>query len=143
MIHRNVTPSNVLVGRGGFAKLSDLALAKRSEKKGELGITKKGQIVARSPYAPPESLLGERMDSRSDVYGVGATLFRTLAGCAPFGEDLKQLPQRALAHQLEPMPRLSPELQALLDRALQPDPAQRFQRMADLREALADLPELG
>jgi serine/threonine-protein kinase len=149
VIHRNVPPRNILVGAGGVPKLSDLALAKRAAapRKTDMQITAQGQILARSLYTPPEGLLGDKMDERSDVYGLGATLFRALCGVPPYGSDRKKLTQRAMTRDLEEVARLAPSLSkplvTLLERCLDPDPKARFQKMRDMRDAIADLPETG
>lgn len=147
IVHRNVNPRNILIGPGAYPKLADLALAKRATKASDVQITAQGQkVVAASLYAPPEGLLGEPMDARSDVWGVGATLFRALVGTPPFGHEPKKLTSRILSGQIEdsskPLRAASAKLKALLARCLNPDPNERFQKMRDLREAIANLPDV-
>jgi hypothetical protein len=147
IVHRNVSPQNILIGPGGSPKLADLALAKRSTvKKVSMTITSKGQVLTASVFSSPEAVLGEPMDVRSDVWGVGATLFRALTDRAPYGNDPKKLTQRIMTADREDSKTLlrnvSPELHSLLKRCLEPNPDQRYQHMRDLREAIAELPEI-
>jgi len=148
VLHRNVTPENILVGQGGFPRLADLALAKRAAAgtKADLRITAQGQVLTRSLYTAPEGLLGDKLDERTDVYGVGATLFRALCDVPPYGTDPKRITQRAMTRDLEDIAKLSPgvskPLVAMLQRCLHPDPRERFQKMRELRDAIADLPDV-
>jgi pSer/pThr/pTyr-binding forkhead associated (FHA) protein len=147
IIHRNVNPRNILIGPGAYPKLADLALAKRTTKKKSAPITAQGEsVIPQTPYAPPEAILGEPMDARSDVWGVGATLFRALIGKPPYGRDPKLLTSRIMSGEMENLEKSlrgsSKELPLLLRRCLAPDPAKRFQKMRDLREAIADLPDV-
>ncbi|RMG07605.1 MAG: FHA domain-containing protein [Planctomycetota bacterium] len=148
VLHRNVTPSNVLVGPGGFPKLADLALAKRPRSRGEgAEVTAEGQPLARNPYASPEAIFGEELDERSDVWGLGATLFRALCGVAPYGETFAEAAARAARGEREDPRahgvRLSSELEDVLDRCLRLAPSERPSDAASLRSALAAVPELG
>lgn len=148
VIHRAVTPHNVLIGAGGMPKLTDLAFAKRVKKPKDLNVSGAFKAEARSPYAPPEALLGaSQVGARADIYGVGACLFRALSGGPPFGQDLGRLNTRILQGQREPWGpnegKLSEKLKAMLTRCLAADPAKRYPAMRDLRDAIADLPELG
>lgn len=148
VIHRAVTPHNVLIGAGGMPKLTDLAFAKRVKKPKDLDVSGAFKAEARSPYAPPEALLGaSQVGARADIYGVGACLFRALCGAPPFGQDLGKLNQRILQGQPEPWgpheAKLSDPLKAMLLRCLEADPSKRYPAMRDLRDAIADLPDLG
>lgn len=146
VIHRAVSPSNVLIGAGGAPKLADLAFAKLVKQPRDLRMSGQLYVEARSPYAPPESLLGGgQVDARADIYGLGALLFRCLTGAAPYGQSSKALVPRLVQRQREPWGSveevLSPELRAMVERCLDPDPAGRFPASRDLRDAIADLPE--
>lgn len=146
VIHRAVSPSNVLIGAGGSPKLADLAFAKRVKQPRDLRMSGQLYVEARSPYAPPESLLGGgQVDARADIYGLGASLFRCLTGAPPYGHSSKDLVTRLVTRQREPWgsveESLSPELKAMVERCLDPDPALRYPASRDLRDAIADLPE--
>jgi hypothetical protein len=147
VIHRAVTPANILIGPGGVPRLSDLTFAKRVKKPRDLDVSGAFTTRARSAYAPPEALLGkQQVGARADIYGVGACLFRTLTGSPPYGTDLDTLSLRMTAGKLEPWGpaegKVSAPLRTLLTKCLEPDHEKRYTAMRDLRDAIADLPEI-
>jgi eukaryotic-like serine/threonine-protein kinase len=84
IVHRNITPTNILVRRSdGVAKLGDLMLAKALDTLGLAAVTRAGEIVGDLPYLSPEQTAGERIDARSDLYSLGATLYALLTGRPP------------------------------------------------------------
>ncbi|MEZ6189423.1 MAG: serine/threonine-protein kinase [Planctomycetota bacterium] len=86
IVHRDVKPDNVLVGRDGIPKLADLGLAKRRTEGKE--ITSAGLIVGTPHYMAPEQALGvETVDIRADLYALGIMLFHLLSGTFPFDAD--------------------------------------------------------
>lgn len=143
VVHRNVSPGNILVGPGGVPKLADVTLAKKIGGGASLEITRSDDVLIRSVYAPPEAIFDvQRADVRADVYGCGATLFRALTGRPPYKDTSPALlVQGQHADPAALAPHLSPQLIELLRRCLRPDPNQRPPTAAALREALADLPE--
>lgn len=146
IIHRALSPSNILIGPGGVPKLSDLAFAKRVKKPRDLRMSGQLYVEASSPYTPPEALLGGgQVDARADLYGIGACLFRCLAGAAPFGEVPRDLVGRIVRNERAgwgPIEEhLSPALVELVERCLRADPADRYPASRDLRDAIGDLPE--
>src|SRR5262249_6059077 len=86
IVHRNVTPANILYRTfDRVAKLGDLMLAKATEGKLAQPITRPGRILGDLAYMPPERTQGsEHLDTRSDLYGLGATLYALLTGQPPF-----------------------------------------------------------
>ncbi len=84
-VHRNITPSNILIrSKDKVAKLADLMLAKAMEGPMVQSITRSGEMVGELPYMSPEQTLGsDEIDSRSDIYNLGATCYRVLTGHAP------------------------------------------------------------
>ncbi len=84
-VHRNITPSNVLIrSKDKVAKLADLMLAKAMEGPMVQSITRSGEMVGELPYMSPEQTLGsDDIDSRSDIYNLGATCYRVLTGHVP------------------------------------------------------------
>jgi serine/threonine protein kinase len=84
-VHRNITPSNILIrSKDKVAKLADLMLAKAMEGPMVQSITRSGEMVGELPYMSPEQTLGsDEIDSRSDIYNLGATCYHVLTGHAP------------------------------------------------------------
>jgi len=87
IIHRNITPTNILMAKDGVAKLGDLMLAKGLEGEAAIEVTQMdgpGQMIGEDVmYMPPERMRGEALDVRSDIYGLGATVYALLTGRPP------------------------------------------------------------
>ena len=77
LVHRDVTPQNILVGKDGIARITDFGVARASSR---LVTTQTGQIKGKIPYMAPEQLASDDIDARTDVYALGVTLWETLAG---------------------------------------------------------------
>ncbi len=108
IIHRDVKPSNVLFDNEGKAYLSDFGLAQFLERAGEEG---EGWLVGTPEYMSPEQVRGEALDGRSDVYGLGAMLYRVLADETPYEGDTTTM--KLQAHIDAPIPdviQLRPDL---------------------------------
>lgn len=148
VLHRSVTPRNVLVGAGRTVKLVDLALAKRATLQKDLAITSSGHALSQSPYAAPELLFDpQHVDHRADIYGVGATLFFAVSGHPPYEGGTLEVAQRMQRGEHGDLRKLvkglSKPLLKLVERCLRRDPAERFGAARELREAFAELPESG
>jgi serine/threonine-protein kinase len=89
IIHRNVTPTNILKReQGGVYLLGDLMLAKALEGSLAKQVTQPGQVIGDVPYMPPERTRdGSNIDGRADIYGLGATCYALLTGHPPFESD--------------------------------------------------------
>jgi eukaryotic-like serine/threonine-protein kinase len=144
VVHRDVKPANILVDRLGTVKLTDFGLAKRF---GEPGQTDPGMAVGTVYYMAPEQVRGlAETDWRADLYSVGVLLYEMLTGRRPFEGVEQYAVMRAHVEQTHvPVTRLAPrlpkEVDALMDRALAKDPAQRFQSATGFLAALQALPE--
>jgi pSer/pThr/pTyr-binding forkhead associated (FHA) protein len=138
MVHRDVKPSNVLLGREDHVYLTDFGLAKRAAAVDAL--TRQGSIVARAEYVAPEQVLNQRVDARADIYALGCLLFETLTGEPPF-ERWGKGPVM-LAHVDAPPPspsELCPDLPREFDevvrRAMAKAPSDRYPSAGDLGQA--------
>ncbi len=138
IVHRDVSPSNVLISRDGEVKLTDFGIASARER---LGKTVTGQLRGKFAYMSPEQALGQPVDQRSDVFALGALLFEMISGVKAFdgGSDMATLERVRNGDRSAPESPIPEELLALIDRALARDPSQRFQSAEDFAEDLQSL----
>lgn len=142
LVHRDLKPSNVFITRDGSAKLGDLGLARSQDGDDRMTIT--GQLVGTPAFMSPEQAGGEApLDTRSDIYALGATLFALVTGRQPF---VANTPIAVAAKALvEPAPdprtfapHLSTTTAEVILRCMAKDPAARFQTPDELCAALAE-----
>jgi serine/threonine protein kinase len=149
IIHRDLKPENIfLVQRGGskdFVKVLDFGLAKLTQTEEKVSHkTRAGSVMGTPYYMAPEQCEGKtEIDHRADIYSLGVLMFEMLTGKVPFGGD--GYGEIIVKHITMPppsvrslVPELSAELDLILFRALAKDRTQRFQTMAELRDALLD-----
>ena len=139
VLHRDVTAGNVMVTREGHAVLVDFGLA-RPENASQLTTT--GMMMGTAGYVAPEVLRGQPGDERSDLYGLGAVVYKMITGRLPFeGGPPESLLYRVLNEPVSPPSELRPETPPALERAvtklLARDPADRFETANEVLEALA------
>jgi eukaryotic-like serine/threonine-protein kinase len=143
VVHRDLKPQNVIVDDEGKATVTDFGIARA----GVSEITQAGSVMGTPHYLSPEQAQGQAVTAVSDLYSVGVMLYEALAGRVPFEADsavaiaMKQVshtPQRPSSLN----PAVSPALDAVVMRALEKDPGQRFQNagafIAALDAALRD-----
>ncbi len=139
IVHRDVKPVNVLLDTSGRAVLSDFGIAKVLATSAVL--TQSGAGVGTPEYMSPEQCRGVQVDARADIYALGVMLYEMLTGHTPFEAD--NYTAIAHAHVYEPVPppsrlnpRISPAVQSVVLKALEKDPAERFQEAAEMAIAL-------
>ncbi len=138
IVHRDVSPSNVLLSFQGEVKLTDFGIAKARVKALETG---SGKIKGQFDYLSPEQAIGQQLDPRTDLFTAGVLLYEMLCGVHPFrqGGDLKTLATiktgeytaPTIANQDVPY-----SLELVLNRALALDPNERYQTATEFKEAL-------
>jgi eukaryotic-like serine/threonine-protein kinase len=137
VIHRDVSPQNILVSTSGTAKLIDFGIAKaRDRLSGETGA---GVLKGKVRYMAPEQALGRPVDRRADLWAVGSVLYRMLSGKAPFeGEnDLATLSLLTAGRPPAALPAsIHPSIVAVVSRALTHSPEGRFATAAEMRSAI-------
>ncbi|MDP6546301.1 MAG: serine/threonine-protein kinase [Phycisphaerae bacterium] len=146
VIHRDIKPGNLLLGRDGTVKILDMGLARFTEDEAaEVSLTMIGPLMGTVEYMAPEHAANARdADHRSDIYSLGCTMYRLLTGHFPYGGDTAV--EKVIAQREQPIPLLSdaisniPEsLQGVFARMVAKRPEDRYQSMDD---CLADLREI-
>ena len=145
MIHRDVSPSNVMLSYEGAVKLLDFGIAKALGADGkEEGGTQRGTLKGKFAYMAPEQTQGNDVDRRIDIFATGIVLHEILTGRRLFkGENDLQTVERVRQCEVAPPslqnPLCPPELDAIVLRALARDREERFQTASDLADALDDV----
>lgn len=143
IIHRDIKPANILLSRSGQAVLTDFGIAQIL---GNTQYTVSGALMGTLHYMAPEQGLKNACDQRSDLYSLGIVLYEMLTGYPPFDADTPLA--ILLKHLNDPLPLPAPgslplSLEALLRKALQKDPEERFQNAAEMAAAVQQVVEEG
>jgi serine/threonine protein kinase len=135
VVHRDVTPDNVLVSENGFAKVIDFGIAKARDRVAVE--TRSGFVKGTPQYMSPEAACKRAVDRRSDVWSLGAILFRALRGRPAFPDHRGLLDYIDGITRLPSLPdEVPPAVRAIVARALSVSPADRFQSADEMRSAL-------
>jgi serine/threonine-protein kinase len=140
VIHRDIKPANVMVSRRGEVKLMDFGIARAED--GER-LTKTGMVVGTPTYMAPEVLRGQPADARSDIYSLGAMLYRCLSGKPIFKKAppevlYKQILDGRIRNVRSAAPVVPRHLARVIHTCLAVDPRKRYQTAASLQVALDD-----
>ena len=143
VIHRDIKPANIMITTHGQVKLMDFGIAKNAD---EMHLTRPGMTIGSVYYMSPEQVRGGTVDARSDLYSFGITLYESLTGRKPFEADTSYSVLHAQCNEapIPPItvnPALSPELNAIVLRALEKDPLNRYQTAQEFHDALKALRE--
>lgn len=142
VIHRDLKPSNILLDEQSNVYLADFGLARLvvPDERQKKNLTETGAFLGTPTYIAPEQVELGKADARSDLYSLGVILFEMLSGRPPFTNDSAfKLMQAHIVEAPPPIRSFRPELsiavEAVLDRALEKDPNQRFQTAKELANA--------
>jgi hypothetical protein len=140
IVHRDMSPQNILVGADGVPRLIDFGVAKGV---GRVQTTGEGQIKGKFGYMSPEQLVGDPLDRRSDIYSAGVVLWELLAGRRMIaGDNNLQVFREALEHEVVPPSKYAKNVSAALDlvvmKALAREPERRFSTARQMATALED-----
>jgi serine/threonine protein kinase len=138
LVHRDVSPHNVLIGTDGLARIMDFGVAKAESR---LAITKLGLLKGKIPYMSPEQVSQQPVTGASDQFAAGIVLWETLTGCRLFhAESEAAVAERIRAAKVPAPDRLRPSVSArvsaIVTRALSRDPADRHPTAAAMAEAI-------
>ncbi len=151
VLHRDLKPDNLMIDRRGQLKVLDFGLARVDLKAGTdvsetrtQMLTDPGTVMGTPQYMSPEQALGRPLDARSDLFSFGVVLYQMATGAIPFQGNTAPEITDAILHQAptQPVrlnPRIPPELERIILRSIEKDPALRYQTALDLR---ADLKRL-
>jgi serine/threonine-protein kinase len=138
IVHRDIKPHNIVVGRDGRLKVTDFGIARS----GASQMTEAGSIVGTAQYLSPEQARGAQVDPRSDLYSLGIVMYEMLTGKVPFtGDAPVEIAMKHLSSVPDPPSKTRPEVPASLDavvmRALAKDPDERFDSAEEMDADLA------
>ncbi len=138
LVHRDVSPRNILVAAGDRAYLADFGVARTTE---ATGLTRTGYFIGNLDYASPEQIEGKTVDGRADVYALGGVLYTSVSGRSPFERETEVQVMYAHLNDAPPAPSaVRTDLPSALDdvvaKAMAKAPAERFQTCAEFGDAL-------
>jgi hypothetical protein len=139
LVHRDISPSNILLSRSGETKLADFGIAKAID---NVTATASRSAKGKIPYMSPEHMRGETVDGRADLFSLGVVLFEAAAGCRPFdgAHDVETM-QKILEGDRRSLADIAPDvpapLRAVIERLIEVDPDARTPNAMRLIEELA------
>ena len=140
LVHRDLTPGNVLLGFEGEVKITDFGLAKAKQR---LTKTLTGLLKGQPQYMAPEQIRAERLDGRTDIFALGVVLFELFSGRRPWNAANDLDAMRATSEKphddlLELRPKIDKALVEVVNHCLEKDPDARYQSATELRDRLRE-----
>jgi serine/threonine protein kinase len=141
LVHRDLKPSNVMVDEDRIVRLMDFGLAKFLAD--DAAVTADGRLVGTFRYMAPEQIMGEKLDARADLYGLGVILYELMTGRPPFDARTPyELWQKVLETEPTPLsamnPKADPVMARVAMRLIRKEPHDRYQTAEEVFEALAE-----
>ena len=140
VIHRDIKPANLMIVQGNLVKIMDLGIARIPFSE----LTKEGKLIGSPSYMSPEQLQGQKIDGRSDLFSLGVTIYQCMTLKKPFpGENINEICLKIVHGKFQPPGELRSDLpkgfDAFMETALAKDPDLRFQKGAEMTQALEKL----
>jgi serine/threonine protein kinase len=137
VIHRDVKPANILITADNRVKITDFGIARLDTS----NLTQEGQLLGTPNYMAPEQIQGKEVDHRADLFALGVVLYEMLTRHKPFqGENLTVVSHRIVYDHFTPprefLREMPPGIEPILDKALEKEPARRYQRAKEMVEDL-------
>jgi len=147
VVHRDLKPENIMVGPNDEIKLIDFGIAGQQGAR-RLTFAKLQNVMGTPDYISPEQVKGKRGDGRSDIYALGVMLYEMLTGEAPFKgpNPFAVMNDRLSNYPVPPRelnPEITPQLQEIIYRAIERDPANRYQRVEEMLSDLQHQDQVG
>ena len=138
LVHRDVKPANIMIGLDGVVKILDFGIARVTDS----GLTQAGVMMGTPNYMSPEQVEGKEVDRRSDIFAVGLVLYELLAYQQAFSGETAHVVMNAIVRKppaplAAACPGLDPAIERIVIRALQKDPAKRYQTLAQMAVDIA------
>jgi len=139
LVHRDVKPANIIIGSADHVTLTDFGLVKAGRRS---QITGEGSTMGTLRYMSPEQAMGRDLDSRADVYSLGAVVYELLAGETPFTGSTPYETLHSLIYKQPPPlsqrnPQIAPGVESAVLRALSKEPDKRFDTAGEFVQAIA------
>lgn len=141
VVHRDIKPHNIIINDKGAVRVTDFGIARAGS---AAGVTQTGSVIGTAKYVSPEQAQGGFVGHTSDIYSLGVVLYEMTTGQVPFEGDSAVAVAYKHVHEEPPRPRrfnpnISPELESLILKALEKDPAKRFATASEMKQGIEGL----